>query len=146
MTGSSRFFLAVSQLGSHAVHLLQVQLPAVRFECSRGCGRVRCVSPAGAAPRRIGSPEMLPPLLVPLLWLWSRTGAAPSRTGQLDSVVSVTADTFQSNFVQNRGKSAPSGGVTSKINHLVSSTDARGAFTMMTMNVARFEPDHLILL
>lgn len=91
---------------------------------------------------------MLPPLLVPLLWLWSRTGAAPSGTEQLDSVVSFTSDTFQSNFVQNRrndGKTAPSGGVTSNINHLVSSTDARSAFTVM-MNEARFEPDHLILL
>lgn len=133
--------------GSHALHVLQVELPPVRFECSRGCGgQVRCVSPAGAALRRISSPEML--LLVPLLWLWSRTGAAPSGTEQLDSVVSFTSDTFQSNFVQNRrndGKSAPSGWVTSNINHLVSSTDARSAFTVM-MNEPRFEPDHLILL
>lgn len=133
--------------GSHALHALQVELHPVRFECRRGCGGgVRCVSPAGAALRRISSPEMLPLLLVPLLWLWSRTGAAPSGTEQLDSVVSFTSDTFQSNFVQNRrndGKSAPSGGVTSSINHLVPSADARSAFTVM-MNERRFEPDHLI--
>lgn len=142
MTGSSRLSLA----GSHAVHVLQVELPAVRFECSRGCGgRVRRLSPAGAALRRIGSPEMLPPLLVPLLWLWSLTGAAPSGPEQPDSVVSFTSDTFRSNFVQNDGKSSPSGAVTSNFNHLVSSTDARSAFTVM-INEARFEPDHLIFL
>lgn len=147
MTGSSRLFLAVSWLGhgSHALHVLQVELPAVRFECSRGCGgRVRCVSPAGAALRRISSPEMRVPLLVPLLWLWSRSGAAPSGTEQLDSVVSFTSDTFQSNFVQNRRNDGKSG-VTSNIHHLDSSADARSAFTVM-MNEARFEPEHLFLL
>lgn len=48
--------------------------------------------PRRSSPTSDWFPEMLLPLLVPLLWLWSRTGAAPSGTGteQPDSVVSFT--------------------------------------------------------
>lgn len=131
--------------GSHVLHVLQVGLLVVRFEYRPGCGgRIRCMSLGGAARRRISSPEMLLPLLVPLLWLWSWTGAAPSGTEQLDSVVSFPPVTFLRKFVQNRrndGKSPPSGGMTSNINYLLSRSKC--ALTSVTSQ-ARFELDHLI--
>lgn len=103
--------------------------------------------PRRSSPSSDWFPEMLLPLLVPLLWLWSRTGAAPPGTGpgteQLDSVVSFTPTLSGEVLSRTDGMMGnhphPGSDVKYQSFGLEEQRRARCAFTMM-MNEARTEP------
>lgn len=106
---------------------------------ARFAARARASRAAGGAPRgsavdeavrfgacrRMSRPEMLLPVLVPVLWLWSWTGAAPSGTAQLDSVVSPTSDTFQGSLSRTEGMTGNLSIRSSDVRHQSSALEER---------------------